>query len=382
MAITDISQSVASLGDAHRETMTLITRLRKLEGIGVDAVRAELVQLIHQSLKDSEQDLQLLWIHIEDLPVGDQKTALTSKWHKLSEDTKIARASYRKAQIEAKRNAEAARRQERELLLGKADGKRRLRGANELSQEEVVLNASSDITSSLKRTHTLLSSELSRSQFASETLTQSTQALKELSTRYSTFDDMLLKSRRLITDLVRKNKSDEWYYEKAIYIMIFTIVWLIVRRFLYGPFYLLVWLPLKLCWWMLSLCASIIGVGGSYNPEIYGGADKARAGGEGSIVANKPKVEVKGILEDLPQIPQSSLSTSDVVPKIPEDRRVIVEEKSNYQKHPPPFSPFKESESVLEQVGQAIDKQRRDAKAREHTPVVQAVVQGPRHDEL
>jgi len=44
-----------------------------------------------------------------------------------------ARASYRKAQIEAKRNAEAARRQERELLLGKADGKRRLRGANQLS---------------------------------------------------------------------------------------------------------------------------------------------------------------------------------------------------------------------------------------------------------
>lgn len=39
--------------------MTLITRLRKLEGIGVDSVRAELVQLIHQSLKDSEQDLEV-----------------------------------------------------------------------------------------------------------------------------------------------------------------------------------------------------------------------------------------------------------------------------------------------------------------------------------
>ena len=44
-----------------------------------------------------------------------------------------ARASYRKAQIEAKRNAEAARRRERELLLGKADGRRKLRGANQLS---------------------------------------------------------------------------------------------------------------------------------------------------------------------------------------------------------------------------------------------------------
>lgn len=42
--------------------MTLITRLRKLEGIGMDAVRAELVQLIHQSLKDSEQDLEVITV--------------------------------------------------------------------------------------------------------------------------------------------------------------------------------------------------------------------------------------------------------------------------------------------------------------------------------
>lgn len=41
------------------QTMSLISRLRKLEGIGVDSTRAELVQLIHQSLKDTEQDLEV-----------------------------------------------------------------------------------------------------------------------------------------------------------------------------------------------------------------------------------------------------------------------------------------------------------------------------------
>ena len=39
--------------------MTLITRLRKLDGMGEDAVRFALVNLIHQSLKDSEQDLEV-----------------------------------------------------------------------------------------------------------------------------------------------------------------------------------------------------------------------------------------------------------------------------------------------------------------------------------
>ena len=39
--------------------MNLISRLRKLEGIGQDTARAELVTLIHQSLKDSEQELEV-----------------------------------------------------------------------------------------------------------------------------------------------------------------------------------------------------------------------------------------------------------------------------------------------------------------------------------
>lgn len=170
--------------------------------------------------------------------------------------------------------------------------------------------------------------------------------------------------------------------------MVITIVWLIVRRFLYGPFYLLVWLPLKLCWWMLSLCASAIGAGGSHDSDIFGGVFKARVSGEGSILNNKPKVEVKGILEDLPQIPQSLISTPDVVPELSEDHGVVIEVaepkpvvkgKSSYQKpNPPPFTPLKEVESLFEQVGQALDKQCVDTRARKHTPVVQEA----RHDEL
>lgn len=69
--------------------MSQITRLRKLEGIGVDAARSELVTSIHQSLKETEQDLEYLNVQIEDLAAGEQKTRLASKWHKLSEDTKM-----------------------------------------------------------------------------------------------------------------------------------------------------------------------------------------------------------------------------------------------------------------------------------------------------
>ena len=89
-----------------------------------------------------------------------------------------ARAQFRKAQLQAKRNAEVAKRRERELLFagvqegnGKFYGRRK--GQEKLSQEELLVNASSDVTAALRRTHNLMSTELKRSQFARETLGKS-----------------------------------------------------------------------------------------------------------------------------------------------------------------------------------------------------------------
>lgn len=44
------------------------------------------------------------------------------------------------------------------------------RGVNKFTQNDVVVNASSDVTAALRRTHELMQAELSRSQFAQETL--------------------------------------------------------------------------------------------------------------------------------------------------------------------------------------------------------------------
>lgn len=362
--------------------------------------------------------VQLLNVKIEDLPAGDYKTTFTSKWHKLSEDNKIARVTYRKAQMEAKKNAEISRRTERELLLG--HGPRRMKNANQLSQDELLRNASNDITTSLRRTHALLQTELTRSQFATETLDQSTAALKELSTRYSAVDDMLLKSRRLITDLVRKNKSDAWYYEKAIYIMVTTIVWLIIRRFLYGPFWLFIWLPLKLGWYVLSLFGVLLGAGG--NPGLV--AEPEPSGNAGVVVREVPVEEhvgkVKGIPSDLPTVPaslrvtkepriveveepsavpveveeatvvQEEPVTEQVVHKEPvvEVEEVIVEQAAPEAPPPPPpppveLPPVKQDQPIRQQVEGMIDAQQAQTY---QAPPVQAqdpdIQDVPSHDEL
>jgi hypothetical protein len=78
---------------------------------------------------------------------------------------------FRNAQLQAKRNAEAAKRKERELLFSRSQSAERRSQLNEkLSHDDIVKNASNDVTAALRRTHQLMQAELSRSQFAHQTL--------------------------------------------------------------------------------------------------------------------------------------------------------------------------------------------------------------------
>jgi protein transport protein SEC20 len=88
--------------------------------------------------------------------------------------------------------------------------------------------------------------ELSRSRFAQETLEQSTAALEDLGEKYSDLNTLLANSKNLVSTLLKSTKSDTWYLETTFYILITTVIWLVFRRWLYGPLtWFLIW-PLKL----------------------------------------------------------------------------------------------------------------------------------------
>lgn len=91
-----------------------------------------------------------------------------------------------------------------------------------------------------------MQNELSRSRFAQETLEQSTAALKSLDETYSDLNTLLANTKTLVGTLLTSTKSDTWYLETTFYILITTIIWLIFRRWLYGPLTWFVWWPLKL----------------------------------------------------------------------------------------------------------------------------------------
>jgi protein transport protein SEC20 len=137
--------------------------------------------------------------------------------------------------------------------------RRRDKKAPQLTQEEREVNASSDVTLALRRTHDLMASELSRSQFAHDTLKESTAALAQLGETYSIMDTMLSSSKNLLGTLLRSQKSDTWYLETAFYVLCATIAWLVFRRFLYGPLWWFLWLPLRI--FFRSLMGVLTGIG-------------------------------------------------------------------------------------------------------------------------
>jgi protein transport protein SEC20 len=87
-----------------------------------------------------------------------------------------ARIQFRKAQLQAKRNTELARRKERELLFaGARDGSPisssgRRKGQERLTQDDQAKSAADELTAALLRTRQLIVGEVNRSHAANQKL--------------------------------------------------------------------------------------------------------------------------------------------------------------------------------------------------------------------
>ncbi|KAL4765567.1 putative protein transport membrane glycoprotein Sec20 [Aspergillus foveolatus] len=271
--VSALQARLKELSTSLAQIHPLVSRLHNFTtavGQGDDA-RLELGAVIHSRLKDAEDELELLKDDVDDLEattdsrrrgVGlekeTEKERVIALARRLANDLKRTRGDFRSAQLQAKRNAELAKRKERELLFARSEGTEKRNPAKEkLTQEDIVKNASKDVTAALRRTHQLMQAELSRSQFAQETLEQSGAALSSLSESYTNLDTLLSSSRNLVGSLLRSQKSDTWYLETAFYILVGTISWLVFRRLLYGPLWWIVWMPFKL------ILRSVFGVAGA-----------------------------------------------------------------------------------------------------------------------
>ena len=296
MSSQSLGARLQALADTYKATLSLIQQLQKLS---LDAnsndisPQADLASEIHDSLKEQEESLELLRQEADDShyattnprwvgggSVTRRRDSERESEHernaatiaRLSEDLKSARGAFRRAQLQASRNAKGARQRDRELLFASRAGDPehslpgRRKGLGKLTQDELALNASSDVTAALRRTHDLMQGNIQQSQFAQQTLDESSATIASLSESYGGVGDLLKGSRGLVGQLLKSQKSDTWYLETAFWILAVTISWLVFRRLIYGPLWwfslLFVSLPLKGLWWLVATTSSVIGVTG------------------------------------------------------------------------------------------------------------------------
>lgn len=190
-----------------------------------------------------------------------------------------------------------------------------------LSEEDrQTVGASSNVTNALRRTHALIASELTKSEFARQTLTESSDALKKLDESYTSLDGMLASSRDLLGTLLKSQKSDTWYLQTALYMLMVTGAWLVFRRILYGPLWWLVWLPLRIVFGLGSRAGSAV---------IHSGTREPGQSGKAAVVIDG-EIKVDGL-------PDESLPTAKV------GREPKVAERES------------EDESMVEKVGKIVD---------------------------
>lgn len=281
----------------------------------------ELNKDIYEAFKAQKEDWEILDQDIEYLVMGPwgspeeaHRERLADRSERAYLDVKAARADYSKAQrsaVIALRLIERAERKERVQRLvnpqkfedTSAPPSRRRTPAPEQTQDEKLVGAAGDVTAALRRTHALLANELNRSQFAHDTLKESSAALGQLSENYTSLDSVLNSTKSLLGTLMKSQKSDTWYLETAFYILLATVFWLIFRRFIYGPAWWFVYLPLKLSWKTLLGAANVLGLKDGQAVSSYGdgmsGTSSSIGMGTTTVEAavsgmDAPKIQVAG----------------------------------------------------------------------------------------
>ncbi|CAJ0545898.1 Ff.00g093710.m01.CDS01 [Fusarium sp. VM40] len=347
MSFEGLQERLTALQETTTQLQELIDRLATLKfqpgsvPLTTDEESSESGELsaeITSTLREGEEEYELLQEEVEFLRGQEHdKERLKEGVAKIGKELDSCRLSFRKARLAAKHSLAQAQRREREILLTSfsqptsennslyPDDEKATRPSRHhhhpqqqhsslTEEDQQTVGASANVTNALRRTHDLIQAELARSEFAHETLAESSAALKQLNESYTSLDTMLANSKDLLGTLLRSQKSDTWYLQTAFYMLATTLGWLLFRRLLYGPMWWLVWLPLRLVFGLGTSAGSAVMHAGS-------GSGKVEEAGQPS-----KGVPVDGLPgDDLPTIKVGTGKEAEVLEEVDKIVNVIRE---------------------------------------------------------
>lgn len=242
------------------------------------------------------------------------------------------RVSFRQAQLAARQSLIEAQKLEREILLksysqpipaddaslgddGANGGSgvthppfRKNQATNLSEEDQQVVAASTEATRGLHRLRDNIEKALLVSAATQESLEESSMALTQVGDSYMSLDTMLSSSKELLGTLVKSQKSDTWYLQTSLYMLLVTLGWLVFRRWMYGPLWWLVWLPLKLVFKTSVGVSNAVGqAGGRSDGASQAGLQDAKASVEGLPDESLPTVKVETGPSDKPEVDPDSM---------------------------------------------------------------------------
>lgn len=231
---------INDIASESRQLSSTIARLGNSPGPA--PIHQELQSLIKDSLHSLTKNIEYVRTFVEDeedAKIRDDQRITVLKY---AEDLENHRILYRKSLLKAKRNLETSHATTRNLLFdGRASSKNPSSRRDE-STSNAVLQASSDVTSELRRTHELMATELSKSAFSQELLHQSSQTLSSLHEEYTAFQTILAGSKRLLKELENADRADKLWIWASLSFFLTVVAWILYRRILSKGIHLMVWI--------------------------------------------------------------------------------------------------------------------------------------------
>ncbi|CAI2175438.1 13906_t:CDS:2 [Funneliformis geosporum] len=187
-----------NLNKRHLELENNVTRLKN---VIVLPIQQGLAAEIREGVKEFGK-----WIEVG-ISFIIPLTSIIFELRRNEDQFKQLQSSIRRAILASKQNIEKEAKIEREMLLGRGDGRNleafEMRRRN-LSSEDAILHSASDVTESLRRTTQLMQQEIERSAYSAKVLDESSRTLKTTFNEYRGFSSVVRSSKQLITKLEQK----------------------------------------------------------------------------------------------------------------------------------------------------------------------------------
>ncbi|CAG8490044.1 703_t:CDS:2, partial [Dentiscutata erythropus] len=202
---------LARFENINKRQLELETKVTQLKNVITLTTQQELYTEIRDGVKELEKWIEDIKQTAEEQERVKDKQTILHRLQRNEEQYKQLQASIRRAVLTSKQNIEREAKIEREMLLGRVDGRNtfafEMRRRN-LTSEDALLHSASDVTDALRRTTQLMQQEIERSAYSAKVLDESSRALKSTYSEYRGFSSVLRGSKQLITKLEQIDWTD------------------------------------------------------------------------------------------------------------------------------------------------------------------------------